>query len=217
MWTEPLSWAIVIGTAMWIVWRVLKTGHHELRHAAIAMALAVWVVAVLAVTVYPLDYLEAPASYRLEIENIVPLAGTIRAIADSDGWTMTPEALAAQKELVAAEAGVPAEEISLSPHVSGPGLDAVLRDPIGNVVLFVPLGLLLPLGWAATRELKNVVLAGAGVSTIIELSQLLGLGSVATIDDVIFNTLGAVIGFALWLSADGIVERTRLGASKTGR
>jgi glycopeptide antibiotics resistance protein len=84
-------------------------------------------------------------------------------------------------------------------------LDAVLKDPIGNVVLFVPLGLLLPIGWAKTRELKKVVLAGAGASTIIELSQFLfGLGSLGTIDDVIFNTLGAVMGFALWLFADRI-------------
>ena len=46
------------------------------------------------------------------------------------------------------------------------------------------------------------MLLGAGVSASIELAQLLfGLGSLGTIDDVIFNTLRTVLGFGLWSAA----------------
>lgn len=65
-----------------------------------------------------------------------------------------------------------------------------------NIVLFVPLGFLLPLIWERENNPWKILLAGVSFSLLIELSQLLNLRS-TDIDDLLLNTLGAMIGFAL--------------------
>ena len=74
--------------------------------------------------------------------------------------------------------------------------------PIGwvlNVVMFMPLGVLVPMLWPRTDSWRRIALLGLGASTVIELTQLLlwvTLGSRRTVDinDLIANTLGALLG-----------------------
>ena len=84
----------------------------------------------------------------------------------------------------------------------GPGT-FVFASLVGNVLAFVPLGLLLPL---ALRRIPwiVVIIAGALLSAAIELTQYalstnLGYGyRRADIDDVIVNVFGTVVGLALF-------------------
>ena len=84
----------------------------------------------------------------------------------------------------------------------GPGT-FVFANLVGNVLAFVPLGLLLP---AAVRRLNwlVVILAGAALSIAIESAQLglslyLGFGyRAADVDDVIVNVFGTTVGLALF-------------------
>ncbi len=78
-----------------------------------------------------------------------------------------------------------------------------LTDLFGNVVLFVPLGFLLPLLVPAVRRWWQALAVGAGVSLCIELCQLAWPGvRKASVDDVLMNALGALLGFtALRLTA----------------
>lgn len=63
-----------------------------------------------------------------------------------------------------------------------------------NVIMFVPLGLLVGVLFGRRRWAWAIAL-GCGVSALIELLQFLLLpGRFGTIDDVIANTLGALIG-----------------------
>lgn len=67
-----------------------------------------------------------------------------------------------------------------------------------NILLFVPIGILLPLRWPRLDRLGIVTLIGACLSAAIEVTQFyLNSGRVAQLDDVIFNTLGGVIGWTL--------------------
>ncbi len=66
-----------------------------------------------------------------------------------------------------------------------------------NIVLFLPLGFLLPLIWPQNDRFGRVLLFGAALSLLIELSQLLNIRS-TDIDDLLLNTLGALIGFLLF-------------------
>ena len=66
----------------------------------------------------------------------------------------------------------------------------------GNILLFVPLGLFLPLFWRYFGRAKCTILFGFGVSLSIELIQLIA-GGVTSVDDLILNTAGAAVGFAL--------------------
>ncbi len=73
-------------------------------------------------------------------------------------------------------------------------------SPVGyglNVLLFVPLGFLLPLIWSAFRRIGSVLAFGFSLSLLIELSQLLNNRS-TDIDDLILNTAGTMLGFALF-------------------
>lgn len=73
-------------------------------------------------------------------------------------------------------------------------------NPIGyalNVLMLVPFGFLAPLIWPRLDKLWRTALAGFSFSLLIELSQLVNYRS-SDVDDLIMNTLGAVLGFALY-------------------
>ena len=81
-----------------------------------------------------------------------------------------------------------------------------IRQIIGNVVMLIPLGVLLPVLWTRFRAVSRVAVAGLTVSVSIEAIQLglwfakLGSHSI-DVDDLILNTVGACLGYALWLAA----------------
>jgi glycopeptide antibiotics resistance protein len=79
----------------------------------------------------------------------------------------------------------------------------ITRNVGGNILLFIPLGFLVPKLWDYFKHLKNVFLLGLGVSITIEFLQLLesllgGWGRVTDIDDVICNVIGVVLGYYIY-------------------
>ncbi|HHT7156367.1 VanZ family protein [Bacillus thuringiensis serovar andalousiensis] len=66
-----------------------------------------------------------------------------------------------------------------------------------NIVLFMPLGFLLPTIWSQFRKMKNTVCAGFFFSLAIELNQLLN-NRITDIDDVFTNTLGAIVEYVIY-------------------
>jgi glycopeptide antibiotics resistance protein len=84
----------------------------------------------------------------------------------------------------------------------GEGEPLPLAAMLGNVALFVPLGWLLPSVWPPLRDIRRIVVLGAACSMAIEVSQLLLVpGRTPSVDDVIFNALGALIGAAVFLGS----------------
>lgn len=76
-----------------------------------------------------------------------------------------------------------------------PSLDlARLIGVIGNVLLFIPFGVLMR-ARGVTRW-RTVVL-GLALSVCIEATQLLVPGRTTSVDDVFLNTVGALLGFQL--------------------
>ena len=75
----------------------------------------------------------------------------------------------------------------------------------GNILLFMPLGFLLPFFWQGWRNAKLVVGFGIAMSLFIELNQMFN-SRATSIDDLILNTIGAAIGFVCYL-----VAKRRLG------
>jgi glycopeptide antibiotics resistance protein len=78
-----------------------------------------------------------------------------------------------------------------------------LRVLLGNNLLFVPLGLLLPVAWPATASWHRMVLAGLATGLAIEAVQLL-LSIAAPFpyryvetDDVLLNLSGVLTGYFL--------------------
>ena len=94
----------------------------------------------------------------------------------------------------------------------------VIWELFGNVAMFVPLGLLLPLLSSRFRRFATTVAVGLSVSVGIELVQLAMLLTVIArrsvdIDDVMLNVLGACLGYLIWRGADTL---PRLLARRSG-
>lgn len=68
------------------------------------------------------------------------------------------------------------------------------KNSILNVLLFIPLGIMLPILWPKFRAPKNALLFGLGMSLTIELLQILTYRT-TDVNDLITNTLGTFLGF----------------------
>lgn len=208
VWAEPLTWMVLAAAFGWVLLEYRRRGALDAKRSMVIGLLGLWLVATLAITIYPIasGYVD-PGLHRLEVKSLVPLWGTIESFANADGYMMTEEEWLRRRAELAAEWGVSIEEVNLDRRVRGPG-SAVLKDPIGNLLLFVPLGFLGAAGWSGLRRTGRMWLVGAAISGLIELSQLfLGLGSLGTIDDVIFNSLGALVGLGLYRVVATVLNR----------
>lgn len=84
-------------------------------------------------------------------------------------------------------------------------LENPLRILGGNIVLFMPFGILFPLLVETLRKQNKKTkmlfstFVAAVLSTFIEINQYIFTQRVANIDDVILNTSGAFIGYFVYL------------------
>ena len=70
-----------------------------------------------------------------------------------------------------------------------------IRNEVLNILLFVPLGFLLPILWSKNIfTFKQTIIFAAGLSLLIEVSQIFTF-RLTDIDDVWTNTLGAGVGY----------------------
>ena len=204
VWAEPLTWLILTFAMGFALWRLTQPPRWRLTVAAAYLGAVAWLLATLAITIYPIDVSFEPSPWeRFDIEAMVPFAGTIQSLENMRDRTWSPEDHAAMNAKLAEDLGIPPEEVNLSWQIQGASPAGVLRDPLGNFLLFMPLGFVAAM---AGRHVswRQVAIAAAAISATIEASQIFGLGSLASIDDVIFNTTGAVGGYAVYR----IAERT---------
>lgn len=90
------------------------------------------------------------------------------------------------------------------------GMRNSLRNVIGNILVFMPLGFFIPLLFEKFNNLKKVLKVGCLSSLAIELSQLFVGSNVCDIDDVIYNTLGALAGFICYKTFETIIKKVNL-------
>ena len=72
-----------------------------------------------------------------------------------------------------------------------------LKNTILNIILFVPLGIMLPFLWKKYNTLKAALMFGFGMSLAIEILQILTYRA-TDINDVIANTVGTVLGYFIF-------------------
>ena len=73
--------------------------------------------------------------------------------------------------------------------------EVAVRNILGNVVLFVPLGVILPVLFPRARRLGALLWRAAAVSVAIEVLQALTRTRSTDVDDVILNVTGALLGY----------------------
>lgn len=75
------------------------------------------------------------------------------------------------------------------------GWFAVLSNLLGNVLAFVPFGMILPMLTPKCRNFFHIVLLGVDFSLFVETIQLISKVGSFDVDDLILNTLGAALGY----------------------
>ncbi|WP_112179674.1 MULTISPECIES: VanZ family protein [Paraliobacillus] len=71
---------------------------------------------------------------------------------------------------------------------------------VGNIMLFVPFGLLTPILFRHTRNFFIILILGFIFSLTIELTQATFTPTrYGTVDDLLFNSSGTIIGYILFL------------------
>ena len=76
-------------------------------------------------------------------------------------------------------------------------LSAAVINLAGNVIMFIPLGFLLPRVFPALSQFWQTILVTALIITVVELTQLFTLLGSCDIDDLILNLIGAAIGYGI--------------------
>ena len=69
---------------------------------------------------------------------------------------------------------------------------------IENMIMFLPVGVFLPMLHRGLREFRTAVLVLTGLSAGIELIQFVTQRGYLQTDDVIMNVLGGVAGYTFW-------------------
>lgn len=84
-------------------------------------------------------------------------------------------------------------------HSTEPGLrHNAMANLLGNVAMFIPLGLFLPVLFAALRKFWRFALLAFALILALEMIQLVtGLGTL-DVDDLLLNFPGALLGYLLW-------------------
>ena len=70
---------------------------------------------------------------------------------------------------------------------------------IGNIAMFIPIGIVWPAVFRKLDTHGKVIAAGAGFSLCIEIFQLPFYDRVTDVDDLILNSLGFLIGYGIYL------------------
>ena len=78
------------------------------------------------------------------------------------------------------------------------GALAVMANLLGNVVGFIPFGLILPIISREARGFFFITFSGFTLSLCVETVQLVTKLGCFDVDDLVMNTLGAAIGYLLF-------------------
>ena len=85
--------------------------------------------------------------------------------------------------------------------------DGWLINIIGNVAMFIPVGLVWPFCFRKLDTLGKTVLAGAGFPLFIEITQLPFYDRCSDIDDLLLNTTGIVLGALIYFGVKRLKNR----------
>lgn len=82
------------------------------------------------------------------------------------------------------------------------GAFAMFTNIFGNVLGFIPFGFILPIINRRMRSGFLITLSGFGLSVTVEVIQLVTKVGCFDVDDMILNTLGALLGYLAFAVCD---------------
>ncbi|TCT13974.1 glycopeptide antibiotics resistance protein [Natranaerovirga pectinivora] len=96
-------------------------------------------------------------------------------------------------------------------HMARGYLRLQLLYSVGNIAMFIPFGILIPLIYKKARRFYIIVFLSFMFSLTIELTQVLfTVFRSGTVDDLFFNTLGGVIGYIGYIIIKKLSKRIKV-------
>jgi len=86
---------------------------------------------------------------------------------------------------------------------------------IGNVTMFIPVGIVWPVCFKKLDKLWKATLAGGGFSLLIEITQLLFYERCSDVDDLLMNTCGVFIGAVIYFGIKKLKSGLKIGKNLT--
>ena len=74
----------------------------------------------------------------------------------------------------------------------------MIWNVVGNMIMFIPTGIVLPVVYKRLNCFWKVVVVGAAISLCIELLQLPFASRATDVDDLILNTMGVAVGYGIY-------------------
>ncbi|WP_341348358.1 VanZ family protein [Paenibacillus sp. FSL H3-0469] len=87
---------------------------------------------------------------------------------------------------------------------------------IFNMLMFLPLGFLIPLLGKRTRRFMPVLLTSLAVTIGIELIQMISRRGIFELDDILHNTIGSIAGYLIMNAIIDSVEQRKLAFRSAG-
>ena len=87
--------------------------------------------------------------------------------------------------------------------------DGWLINIIGNITMFIPVGLVWPLCFRKLDTVGKTVLAGGGFSLFIEITQLPFYDRCSDLDDILLNATGVLIGALIYFGVKWLKTRNK--------
>ena len=88
--------------------------------------------------------------------------------------------------------------VDLRPFISFQPTSPEFHYVIENILLFIPLGILLPMRFSFARRWKGMIGIALFLSLAVEILQFVFRCGKSEVDDLIANVLGAVIGLGIY-------------------
>lgn len=74
----------------------------------------------------------------------------------------------------------------------------IVGNLLGNVLGFIPFGILVPMLFPALATIKRMLQVAFGISFLFELVQLIFVLGSFDVDDLLLNTIGAALGYYIY-------------------
>ncbi|MDR6726092.1 glycopeptide antibiotics resistance protein [Paenibacillus amylolyticus] len=97
---------------------------------------------------------------------------------------------------------------SVYSFIRDPGFGVVTLFLVGNILIFVPLGILLPLLLKKPSYTKTMLIS-LGIIVSIETIQFVTCLGIADIDDVLLNMLGSTIGYLTYFMSKKMMHSNK--------
>ncbi|MDB5053545.1 MAG: VanZ-like protein [Bacilli bacterium] len=87
--------------------------------------------------------------------------------------------------------------------------DIWFNNTLGNVFLFIPLGMLLPMLFRSCQSKAIAIGISSAIAAVIELIQIITQSGIADVDSVFLRVVGSVIGLIIYIGVVHFLKKFR--------